>query len=69
MQLTKIVKWRESRTGNCPAIYADTDSGDLVIQGWEIGKGDLAQLEDRAGNETAVRIPRSLIEDYLAARG
>jgi hypothetical protein len=28
MQLTKIVKWHESQSGNCPAFYY-ADNGDV----------------------------------------
>jgi hypothetical protein len=64
VKLTKIVKWRESQTANCPAIYR-ADNGDLVVQGWKIDGDTRANLDDVLVGEDAVRIPANLIEDFM----
>lgn len=64
MKLTKIVKWRGSQTANCPAIYR-TDDGDLVVQGWTLDADTRLNLDDVLAGEDAVRIPASLIEDFV----
>ncbi len=68
MQLTYLFKWLGSGGENCPAVYA-TDSGDLVIQGWN--DVDNSQLVNRADNEAGVRIPYEMAEqiaDMVNAR-
>lgn len=50
-----------SSGGNCPAVYA-TDRGTVLFQGWKVEDAEaLTDLQDLAGNETAVEIPRSLL--------
>lgn len=70
MRLTYLFKTKSSAGGNCPAVYA-TDSGDLVIQGYELADGDASQMRNVADNETGVRIPYDLAEqiaDMVNAR-
>jgi len=70
MMLTFLFKWRGSGGGNCPAVY-DTDGGDLVIQGYDLGDEEIGQLRNRADNEGAVRIPYAMAEqiaDMVNAR-
>jgi hypothetical protein len=70
MRLTYLFKWRSSAGGNCPAVY-DTDSGDIVIQGYTLAQDDAAQLQNVADNEAGVRIPYEMAEqiaDMVAAR-
>jgi hypothetical protein len=61
MQLTYLFKWNVSGGGNCPAVY-DTDSGDLVIQGWNLTGDEHAQLRNVAGDESGIRIPYEMAE-------
>lgn len=61
VKLTYLFKWSNSGGGNCPAVY-DTDSGDLVIQGWNLADDEAGQLRNRAANESGVRIPYELAE-------
>ena len=70
MRLTYLFKWRGSAGGNCPAVY-DTDSGDLVVQGYSLTGSETAQLRNRADDEDGVRIPYELAEqiaDMVKAR-
>lgn len=70
MQLTYLFKWDGSGGGNCPAVY-DTDSGDLVIQGYNLADDETDQLKNLADNESGVRIPSGLAEqiaDMVNAR-
>jgi len=61
MQLTYLFKTRSSAGGNCPAVYS-TDSGELVVQGWNLDGGEESQMRNVADNETGVRIPYDLAE-------
>lgn len=65
--MRKIAKWPGSQGGECPAVY-ETDSGDLIVQGWQLTTTERGRLEDLATDEDAVRVPRSLIEAYLSAK-
>ncbi|MGA8117133.1 MAG: hypothetical protein WCA46_26155 [Actinocatenispora sp.] len=67
MKLTKLVKWNESQSGHCPAIY-EAENGDLVVQGWMLDDDTRANLHDRSTDEDGVRIPRSLITDFMEGR-
>ncbi|WP_067483723.1 hypothetical protein [Actinomadura hibisca] len=55
----------ETPGGNCPAVYVDDATGDLLIQGWTIT--DLAELAAMAEhspllpNETIVRLPARML--------
>jgi hypothetical protein len=50
----------------CPSIYK-AENGDYVIQGWQLDADTSAKLHNLARDETAVRIPASLITDLAAA--
>lgn len=70
MQLTHLFTWSGSGGGNCPAVY-ETDRGSLVVQGYELGDTDSAQMRNVAGNELGVEIPYELAEqiaDMVNAR-
>lgn len=67
MKLTKLVKWSESQGGHCPAIY-EAENGDLVVQGWKLDDDTRGNLHDRAGDEDGVRIPRSLLAEFMKGR-
>jgi hypothetical protein len=64
VKLTRLTKWNESQNGHCPAIYSAAN-GDLVVQGWVLDQDTRGNLQDRAANEDGVRIPRSLIDDFM----
>jgi len=60
MQLTFLAT--TSADGNCPTLYT-TDRGTLVVQGYRItDPGAVAQLQDLLPGETAVEIPRELLD-------
>ena len=68
MDLELILIWGGSGGNNCPAIYR-AENGDYVVQGWQLDADTTANLHNLADNETAVRIPASLIADIAAAVG
>ncbi|MEU0783271.1 hypothetical protein ABZ341_17070 [Streptomyces sp. NPDC006173] len=54
-----------SENGNCPTLYEDTDTGDIVVQGYTVtNPADIAQLRDVAPSESFVRIPRELLTRF-----
>ncbi|MEU0788376.1 hypothetical protein ABZ341_43510 [Streptomyces sp. NPDC006173] len=54
-----------SESGNCPALYEDTDTGDIVVQGYTVTEPeDIAQLRDVLPSESFVRIPRELLPRF-----
>jgi hypothetical protein len=56
-----IGKDPESDTNNCPAVFIEEETGDLLFQGWTVT--DPAALDQAgshsslAGNESLVRLP------------
>lgn len=68
MDLELILIWSDSGGNNCPSIYK-AENGDYVIQGWQLDADTSAKLHNLAHDETAVRIPASLITDLAAAIG
>jgi hypothetical protein len=55
-----------SDRGGCPSVF-ETDQGTLVVQGWKIPDAEtLAQL-DLPDHESAVEIPRDLLQFFPAA--
>ncbi|GAA3981169.1 hypothetical protein GCM10023085_74380 [Actinomadura viridis] len=62
--------------GNCPSVWVDGDTGDLLFQGWEVTDArELAEIAARspiAENEKVVRVParmRSIIQEACADSG
>ncbi|MFD9590970.1 hypothetical protein ACFWBM_40495 [Streptomyces sp. NPDC059980] len=54
-----------SENGNCPTLYEDTETGDIVVQGYTVtSPEDIAQLRDVLPSESFVRIPRDLLTRY-----
>jgi hypothetical protein len=58
--------------GNCPSVWVDDATGDLVIQGWEeTDEGNRAQIASKSPilpHERIVRLParmRSIVRDAL----
>jgi hypothetical protein len=76
MALKFIGKDPESDTNNCPAVFVEEETGDLLLQGWTVT--DLATLGDAgthspmAGNESLVRLParmRAILLEALNGQG
>jgi hypothetical protein len=54
-----------SDSGNCPTLYEDTETGDIVVQGDLLTDPALiAQLRHVKDAETFVVIPRALLTRY-----
>ncbi|MFG2440785.1 hypothetical protein [Streptomyces sp. NPDC048508] len=52
--------------GDCPTLYEDTETGDIVVQGDKLTDPEhLAQLLDVKPSETFVRIPRELLTRFV----
>ncbi|MCE7081824.1 hypothetical protein [Streptomyces sp. ST2-7A] len=51
----------ETNGGNCPSVWVDEETGDLLLQGWEVTDPDtLTEVAARspiAENERVVRLP------------
>lgn len=74
MKLQKLAKDATSKTGNCPAVYVDVDDPTTaVVQGQNLNRSATAQLDDRAADESGVRVPMETlvraIQRYLAEHG
>lgn len=58
----------DSPGGSCPSLY-ETDDGRIVIQGQRLTDPEaLEQLRDVLGGETAVVVPRELLDNHWAPR-
>ena len=73
MKITRLAKDGESGEHGCPAVYvADDDPTVMVVQGKYLDVDTRGNLVDRAGDETAVRIPAETlvraVQTYLAER-
>ncbi len=62
--------------GNCPSVWVDEDSGDLLIQGWEVtepaARAEIAAKSPIAGHERIVRLParmRSIVREACDDNG
>lgn len=74
MGLRKLAKDANSRDEHCPAVYADEDNPlAMLAQGKLLEADTIANLENHAADETAVRIPAETmvraVEQYLAIYG
>lgn len=58
---------------HCPALFADGETGDLLVQGWvETDPENLAKMAEHsplADNEMIVRLPARMREVILEALG
>lgn len=62
MAVTRLVG--ECEKGTCATLYRVDDTGDLLVQGYNVDDaGTLVGIEIPAG-ETVVRIPAEIIERY-----
>ena len=76
MALEFIGKDPESDTNNCPAVFIEDETGDLLFQGWTVTDPlTLAEAGERspiADNESLVRLParmRAIIQEALHGQG
>jgi hypothetical protein len=54
-----------SEDGNCPTLYEDLDTGEILVQGDAVtDPEDIAQLKDVASHEAFVVIPRELLTRF-----
>ncbi|GAA2457490.1 hypothetical protein [Streptomyces macrosporus] len=60
----------ETNGGNCPSVWVDEASGDLLFQGWEVtDEATLSEVAARspiAGHEKVVRLParmRAIVQE------
>ncbi|MFI8371171.1 hypothetical protein [Streptomyces sp. NPDC085466] len=66
--LVKLSGDPDCKNGTCPTLWARTETGDYVVQGYVVtDPAELAQLDLPAG-ETAVRVPAAVLEEYFRAR-
>jgi hypothetical protein len=61
---------------NCPAVFIDADTGDVIFQGWTVTDpkmlGEVTQHSPIADNESVVRLParmREIIMEALNGQG
>src|SRR5260370_35989398 len=56
---------------NCPAVFVDADTGDLLLQGWTVTDpqvlADVARHSPIAGHESVVRLPARMKAMILEA--
>jgi hypothetical protein len=56
---------------NCPAVFADEETGDMLFQGWTVNDPETlaqaAQHSPLGGNEGLVRLPARMREIVLEA--
>lgn len=62
----------DTNGGNCPAVFLDDETGDILVQGWvETNPNTLAETAEHsplAGNEMVIRLParmRDMIVETL----
>ncbi|MBZ3907329.1 hypothetical protein [Streptomyces griseiscabiei] len=54
-----------SEDGKCPTLYEDTETGDIVVQGYIVtDPEDVAQLQNVLEGESFVRVPRELLTRF-----
>jgi hypothetical protein len=54
-----------SGNNGCPTLYADTETGEIIVQGDAVtDPDDLAQLRNVKAGEAAVTVPRVLLVDF-----
>jgi len=61
---------------NCPAVFVDDETGDLIFQGWTVTDpkmlADVAKHSPIADNESVIRLParmREIIQEALNGHG
>ncbi|MGP3987936.1 hypothetical protein [Streptomyces sp. 3N207] len=54
-----------SKDGDCPTLYRDTETGDIVVQGERLTNPEhLGQLRDVKASETFVVVPAELLTRF-----
>ncbi|MCM1976392.1 hypothetical protein [Streptomyces sp. G1] len=54
-----------SDTGQCPSVWVDQDTGDVVVQGWKATDAETAECResgDIPDSEAVVRLPAAMTE-------
>ncbi|MCW2890373.1 MAG: hypothetical protein JWL58_7235 [Streptosporangiaceae bacterium] len=71
MPLRLIALDPDTDGGDCPAVFLDTDSGDLVFQGWTVtdpaALAEVNGVSRIADNESVVRLPTRMRKIVLNA--
>lgn len=62
MEIEFLWKWSGSQVRNCPALYRSADGEAYVVQGVEVDEETRAKLRDLGVSETAVVVPREVID-------
>ncbi|WP_435173233.1 hypothetical protein [Actinacidiphila sp. bgisy145] len=54
-----------SKTGECPTLYEDTETGDILVQGYTVTDPDtLAQMVNPLEGESLVVVDRALLVNF-----
>lgn len=54
-----------SKTGECPTLYEDLDSGEILVQGYTVtDPDDLAQMKNVLPGESMVVVDRALLVNF-----
>ncbi|SFY34039.1 hypothetical protein OH786_18080 [Streptomyces atratus] len=54
-----------SEEGKCPTLYEDTQTGDIIVQGYTVDDPeDIAQLANILDGESFVVVPRDLLTRF-----
>jgi hypothetical protein len=71
MQLVFIGIDPDTNGDNCPAVFVDADTGDLLLQGWTVTDpqvlADVARHSPIADHESVVRLPARMKATILEA--
>jgi hypothetical protein len=71
MQLVFIGIDPDTNGDNCPAVFVDAETGDLVLQGWTVTDpedlADIARHSPAAAGESVVRLPARMRTMILEA--
>lgn len=68
MALIKLGKDPESPSGGSPTIYLDDEKDTYIVQGWTVDDEERLKQMDIPGHESAVEIPRHMVQFFLEAR-
>lgn len=76
MALRFVGKDGVSGADNCPAVFVDEETGDVLLQGWTVTDTDtlaaIAGHSPIADNESVVRLParmRAIIQEAVNGQG
>ncbi|MCX4550503.1 hypothetical protein OG204_14215 [Streptomyces sp. NBC_01387] len=53
-----------SKTGECPTLYEDIDTGEVLVQGKVAEPEDIAQMVNPLSGETMVVVDRALLINF-----